>query len=200
MITEQNITDLNNTGYTIVKNVLNKTQCAALISDYNSDDHYRKKIMMERYRFGSGEYKYFRYPLPDMVAGIREKVYPFLVPVANSWMQALGLPTRYPATHAEFREICKTQSQDKPAVLILKYGKGGFNTLHQDLYGDVYFPMQIVLFLNQPGEDHTGGQFVMTEQIPRAQSKAIVLQPEQGNMLVFTTNYRPVKGSRDITA
>jgi uncharacterized protein len=189
-------TDLHEKGYAIVKNVLSKEQCVALIQDYNADNTYRKTITMERYRFGLGEYKYFQYPLPDLITGIREKVYEYLAPVANQWMEVLKINTRYPSTHAALRERCVAGGQEKPTILILKYGKGGFNTLHQDLYGDIYFPMQAVLFLNQPEEDYTGGEFVLTEQIPRAQSKANVLKPERGDMLIFTTNFRPVKGAK----
>jgi uncharacterized protein len=188
--------DLNNKGFAIIKNVLSKAECDQLIQDYNADDRYRKTITMERYRFGLGEYKYFRYPLPDLINNIRETVYPQLVPVANQWMALLNIDTRYPPTHPELKAICHDKGQTRPAILILKYGKDGFNTLHQDLYGEVYFPMQAVLFLNQPGADYTGGEFVLTEQVPRAQSKANVLQPERGDMLIFTTSFRPVKGSR----
>jgi hypothetical protein len=188
--------DLHEKGYTIVKNVLSKEQCETLIRDYNADNTYRKTISMERYRFGLGEYKYFQYPLPDLITDIREKVYKYLAPVANKWMEVLKIDTRYPENHAALKEQCAAAGQEKPTILILKYGKGGFNTLHQDLYGDIYFPMQAVLFLNQPEEDYTGGEFVLTEQIPRAQSKANVLKPERGDMLIFTTNFRPVKGSK----
>lgn len=193
---EQIATDLHEKGFAIVKNVLSKEQCETLIRDYNADNTYRKTISMERYRFGLGEYKYFQYPLPELITGIREKVYTYLAPVANKWMEVLKIDTRYPPTHEALKEQCAAAGQEKPTILILKYGKGGFNTLHQDLYGDIYFPMQAVLFLNQPEEDYTGGEFVLTEQIPRAQSKANVLKPERGDMLIFTTNFRPVKGSK----
>lgn len=185
--------DLHEKGFTIVKNVLSKEQCDTLIRDYNADDAYRKTITMERYRFGLGEYKYFRYPLPALISSLRAQTYEQLVAVANKWMEVLKIDTRYPDTHAAFRERCAAAGQDKPAVLMLKYGKDGFNTLHQDLYGDVYFPLQAVLFLN---DAYSGGEFVLTEQIPRAQSKATVLRPERGDMLIFTTSFRPVKGSK----
>jgi len=151
---------------------------------------------MERYRFGLGEYKYFQYPLTDLITEIRERIYKYLAPVANKWMEFLKIDTRYPDNHEALQKLCAAGGQELPTALILKYGKGGFNTLHQDLYGDIYFPMQAVLFLNQPEEDYTGGEFVLTEQIPRAQSKANVLKPERGDMLIFTTNFRPVKGSK----
>jgi hypothetical protein len=151
---------------------------------------------MERYRFGAGEYKYFSYPLPSLINDIRQTVYPHIAPIANKWMEVLHLDQRFPATHEALRKRCHDHKQVHPTVLILQYGKGGFNTLHQDLYGDIYFPMQLVLFLSEPGDDYTGGEFVLTEQIPRAQSKAIVLSPRRGDMLLFTTNFRPAKGSK----
>lgn len=151
---------------------------------------------MERYRFGLGEYKYYNYPLPDLIQKIRETIYPKLAPIANSWMKVLKIPTIFPDTHQELQELCHTNGQLKPTVLILKYGKGGYNTLHQDLYGDIFFPIQVVLFLNEPDVDYTGGEFVLTQQIPRAQSKAIVLKPKKGDMLIFTTNFRPEKGNK----
>jgi len=193
---QQAATDLNEHGYTLLRGMLTKEECDSLISDYQADDTYRKTIVMERYRFGKGEYKYFRYPLPGLITAIRETVYPFIAPVANKWMEVLNITQRYPDTHAALKEYCHANGQTKPTILILKYGKDGFNTLHQDLYGDIYFPMQLVVFLNQPGEDYNGGEFVLTEQIPRAQSKANVLQPQRGDMLIFTTNFRPVKGSK----
>ncbi|MBS1602391.1 MAG: 2OG-Fe(II) oxygenase [Bacteroidetes bacterium] len=188
--------DLHGNGHVVVPQVLTKEECSDLVLGYDKDNLYRKTISMQRYRFGSGEYKYFQYPLPALITTIRETVYPRLAPIANRWMEAAGVETRFPAAHEELRRRCNKKGQTKPTVLILKYGHGGFNTLHQDLYGEVYFPMQLVLFLNQPEKDYTGGEFVLTEQIPRAQSKAIVLQPGQGDMLLFTTSWRPVKGSR----
>ena len=151
---------------------------------------------MERYRFGLGEYKYFQYPLPGLVEDIRRSVYPHLAPVANRWMEALGEKRRYPPEHEALLQVCRDHGQDQPTILILQYGEGGFNTLHQDLYGEVYFPLQLVLFLNEPEEDYTGGEFVLMEQVPRAQSKANVLRPSRGDMLLFTTHSRPARGSR----
>lgn len=187
---------LHEKGYAVVKNVLTRQECETLIAAYNADNTYRKTIAMERYRFGLGEYKYFQYPLPDMVTAIRETVYPFIAPVANKWMEVLNIDKRFPPTHPELKALCHAHGQTKPTVLILKYGKDGFNTLHQDLYGNIFFPMQLVLFLNEPGEEYTGGEFVLTEAIPRAQSKANVIQPRRGDMLLFTTSFRPVKGNR----
>jgi len=188
--------DLHEQGYALIRDVLDQQACEELIASYNADRTYRKTITMERYRFGLGEYKYFQYPLPELITDIRETIYPFIAPVANQWMEALNIDKKFPGTHADMKKLCRDHGQTQPTILILKYGKGGFNTLHQDLYGDIYFPMQAVVFLNEPEEDYTGGEFVLTEQIPRAQSKANVLRPRRGDLLLFTTNFRPVKGSK----
>jgi uncharacterized protein len=187
---------LHNTGYALLPGVLNETECNQLIEQYNEASHYRKTIVMERYRFGLGEYKYFKYPLPGLLQDIRQTVYAKLVNVAITWMKALNIDQQYPPTHTAMQALCRKEGQIHPTVLILQYGAGGHNTLHQDLYGDLFFPIQLVLFLNEPGEDYTGGEFVLTQQIPRAQSKAIVLTPRKGDFLVFTTNFRPIKGSK----
>lgn len=193
----QEITEeMHEKGFAIIPEFLATEQCTKLIRDYDNADIYRKTVVMERYRFGLGEYKYFNYPLPNSIQSIRESVYPKLAPIANAWMKVLNIPTVFPDTHQELLNQCNENNQLKATVLILKYGISGYNTLHQDLYGDVYFPIQTVLFLNEPGEDFTGGEFVLTQQTPRAQSKAIVLRPKKGDMLIFTTNFRPVKGSK----
>jgi uncharacterized protein len=185
--------ELHDKGFVVVKNVLSKAQCDDLIGLYDANETFRKTISMERYRFGLGEYKYFNYPLPGVITQLREDVYAHIAPVANQWMKELGIDTAFPAQHKEMLKRCHNNKQIHPTVLILKYGPQGFNTLHQDLYGEVYFPMQIVFVLN---DQFSGGEFVITEQIPRAQSKANVLQPGRGDMLIFTTNFRPVKGSK----
>jgi len=187
---------MHNRGYAQIKNVLTKKECDELIKSYSAPDAYRKTISMERYRFGLGEYKYFQYPLPGLITEIRETVYSHIAPIANQWMQVLNTGESFPATHPALKKLCADHGQTMPTVLILKYGRGGFNTLHQDLYGEIYFPMQLVLFLNEPDEDYTGGEFVLTEQIPRAQSRACVIRPQRGDMLLFTTNFRPVKGKK----
>jgi uncharacterized protein len=187
---------LNGSGYAIIPAVLNVTACEQLSDQYTNPDLYRKTVSMERYRFGKGEYKYFRYPLPEIIQTIRESVYPYLAPVANGWMEVLKQDTRFPLSFTGIQASCHQRQQLLPTPLILRYAEGGFNTLHQDLYGEVFFPMQVVFVLNKPGIDFTGGEFVLTEQTPRAQSKAIVLTPQQGDMLIFTTQYRPVKGSK----
>jgi hypothetical protein len=187
---------INCTGYAVLNHVLKPQECHELKSVYDQNNLFRKTIVMERYRFGLGEYKYFNYPLPPIIEQLRQTVYPHLAPIANKWMEVLGIETRFPNAHDELLDLCHAHSQNRPTPLILRYGKGGYNTLHQDLYGDIFFPMQIVLFLDEPGQEYEGGEFVLVEQQPRAQSKAIVLKPRKGDILVFTTNFRPVKGSR----
>jgi len=192
-----NITEvMNKKGFAIIPKLLSDEQCETQKDLYNNTSAYRKTVVMERYRFGLGEYKYFNYPLPDIIQQIRTSIYPKLAPIANLWFKVLNIDNQFPLTHAELLKQCHDNNQHKATVLILKYGKGGFNTLHQDLYGDIYFPMQVVLFLNEPDKDFTGGEFVLTQQIPRAQSKAIVLKPKKGDLLIFTTNFKPEKGTK----
>ena len=179
-------------GYAVVKDVLSAKECDGLVKAYNEPDLYRKTISMERYRFGQGEYKYFSYPLPPLIQQLREQVYPQLAPIANDWMRVLKIPTVYPVEFEALQAICREHQQTQPTVLVLQYGRGGHNTLHQDLYGDFFFPFQLVVGLS---EDYTGGEFVLMEQRPRAQSKAIVLRPGKGDMVIFTTNFRPAKSA-----
>lgn len=187
---------LNEKGFSILPNVLSAEECRHLSGLYEDDYLYRSTINMQRYRFGKGEYKYFSYPLPPTVQSLREIFYTPLSSLANEWMDKLNTKITFPNHHRELVQQCKSKDQTRPTPLILRYEAGGFNTLHQDLYGEIYFPFQIVFVLSQAGKDHGGGEFVLTEQIPRAQSKAEVLQPNQGDALIFTTNFRPVKGSR----
>ena len=188
--------EMNEKGFALVPEFLSNGVCEQLIEGYNNTDAYRKTVVMERYRFGSGEYKYFDYPLPAILQTIRENLYPELAGIANTWMERLKLSHTFPYAHKELLKQCKDNDQLRATVLILKYGAGGYNTLHQDLYGKVYFPIQVVVFLNEPGVAYTGGEFVLVQQTPRAQSRAIVLNPGKGDMLVFTTNFRPLKGSK----
>lgn len=188
--------DMHQNGYAIIPNVLSDEQCEMLKADYDNSKLYRKTVVMARYRFGLGEYKYFNYPLPNIIQTIRTSIYPKLAPIANAWFKALKINTVFPLNHEELLKRCHENGQQKATVLILKYSKGGFNTLHQDLYGDIYFPIQIVFVLDKPDTNFTGGEFVMTKQIPRAQSKAIVLKPKKGDVLIFTTNFKPEKGSK----
>ncbi|MRN61462.1 MAG: prolyl 4-hydroxylase subunit alpha [Nitrosopumilales archaeon] len=188
--------EVNEKGYALVLQFLPNQYCEELIGEYDNSDLYRKTITMERHGFGLGEYKYFKYPLPDLIQTVRREIYPKLTPVANTWMRVLNIKRQLPDQFDEFQRLCHDNNQTKPTVLILKYGKGGHNTLHQDLYGNIFFPFQLVLFLNEPDDDYTGGEFVLTQHTPRAQSKAIVLRPSKGDMLILTTNFRPVKGSK----
>jgi len=183
-------------GFARIKNFLSDDQCAGLIRNYTDDKLYRNTIDMKRYRFGEGQYKYFNYPLPDIIQKIRTELYEPLAVIANDWNEKLAIDIRYPKTHGEFVEICHNHNQLRPTPLILRYGPGGHNTLHQDLYGDIYFPFQVVFMLTQKGVDYEGGEFVLTEQVPRAQSIARVVQADKGDAVVFTTNFRPVSGSR----
>jgi len=187
---------LNNKGYAHLPAILSPEECIDLQKKYSDVALYRNVINMQRYRFGKGEYKYFNYPLPGLVQTLRESFYPPLAVIANAWMKQLDISISYPEKHNELIQYCHQQNQVRPTPLILRYEPGGHNTLHQDLYGEVYFPFQIVFVLTQKGRDHEGGELVLTEQVPRAQSKAEVIQPDQGDAVIFTTNFRPVKGTR----
>lgn len=193
---QKTVNALDEKGYCQIPEFLSGSECQQLVDGYNSKNGYRKVVVMERYRFGLGEYKYFDYPLPDLIQTLRENIYPHLVPIANLWMNKLNITKQFPPTLQDLQTECHASHQFKPTPLILKYGQGGFNTLHQDLYGDIYFPFQVAIFLNEPEIDYSGGEFVLTQQIPRAQSKAIVLRPKQGSMMIFTTNFRPLRGTR----
>ena len=190
------VAKMHKNGYAIVPDFLSDKHCENLIGVYDNTQGYRKKVIMERYRFGFGEYKYFDYPLPDIVQALRENLYPPLASIANSWMQMLRINQSFPKSFEKLQAECHSNNQLKPTPLLLKYGIGGFNTLHQDLYGEVYFPLQTVFMLNEPNIDYTGGELVLTQQTPRAQSKAIVLTPQKGDMVILTTNFKPVKGAR----
>lgn len=187
---------MHKNGYALLPGVLSEQACAELQAGYEQASLFRKTVSMERYRFGAGEYKYYQYPLPDLIQSIRSQIYPYLATIANDWFRALHIDRQFPLTHEALLAECKVEQQEKATVLILRYGKGGFNTLHQDLYGAVYFPIQIVFVLSEPEVDFTGGEFVLTQQVPRAQSKAIVLKPGKGDVLMFTTNFKPEKGSK----
>jgi hypothetical protein len=187
---------LNTRGFAVVEKFLSDDQCADLIKNYSNDQLYRSTIDMKRYRFGEGQYRYFNYPLPPVIQQIRTSLYPQLAELANEWHDRLSIDLKYPATHQEFIEDCRKHGQLRPTPLILRYGPGGHNTLHQDLYGDVYFPFQVVFMLTQKGVDHEGGELVLVEQVPRAQSVARVVNADKGDAVIFTTNFRPVSGTR----
>ena len=183
-------------GYARLPGVLTTTECESLVAMYGDETRFRSRIDMARHRFGVGDYKYFAAPLPGLVASLRTELYPPLASIANRWMEALASDERYPATLDDFLVRCAARGQTKPTPLLLHYERGGYNCLHQDIYGDVAFPLQVVLFLSRPGADYTGGEFLLVEQRPRAQSAGEVIAGEQGELLVFTTRIRPAASSR----
>jgi len=187
---------LEQRGNEVLKGLLTPEECDALSGLYPEDAHFRSRIVMERYSFGRGEYKYFEYPLPGTVSELRTALYPRLEPVANRWNQHLGMPVRYPKPHSEFIARCHKAGQQKPTPLLLKYGPGDFNCLHQDLYGEHVFPIQVTVLLSAPDRDFTGGEFVLTEQRPRMQSRVEVVSLGKGDAVAFAVNYRPVEGKR----
>jgi len=176
--------------------ILSAAECEHLRALNTEDALFRARIQMERFRFGVGSYGYFAEPLPELVSELRAAAYPHLAPVANEWMERLGLSKRYPDDLAAYLATCHEAGQTRPTPLLLHYRAGGYNCLHQDLYGEEAFPFQIVIQLSKPGEEFTGGEFLMVEQRPRAQSVGSAVQPGQGEMVVFTTRYRPIQGSR----
>jgi len=178
--------------------LLTPAECRAISGLYASDAPFRSRIVMARHGFGRGEYKYFAYPLPPLVAPLRTALYPPLAAIANRWNAQLGLPVRYPAEHAEYLARCHAAGQAKPTPLLLQYGAGDYNCLHQDLYGEHVFPLQVAILLSSPGSDFTGGEFVLTEQRPRMQSRAEVVPLSQGEGVVFPVHHRPVQGTRGV--
>jgi hypothetical protein len=192
--TEQSLSER---GYAVTAPILSPDECASLAALYNDASRFRNHVIMERYRFGIGDYKYFANPLPELVAELRSGAYPHLAEVANHWAEVLGeSASPCPREHAAFLKICHKAGQTKPTPLMLHYEAGGYNCLHQDLYGEVSFPLQMVFLLGQQGRDWEGGEFILVEQQPRAQSKPEVVLADQGQAIIFTTRYRPVKGSR----
>lgn len=188
--------ELDTHGYAIIKDLLTPHACDALAALYARDILFRSRVVMSRHGFGRGEYKYFGYPLPDLIERLRGALYPHLVPVANHWNQSMGIDTRYPARHADFLKRCHAAGQIRPTPLILQYGPDDYNCLHQDLYGVHVFPLQVAILLSEPGRDFTGGEFVLTEQRPRMQSRAEVVPLHKGDAVVFAVNQRPVQGTR----
>jgi uncharacterized protein len=188
---------LSSSGYALTGPLLAPGECTQLVSLYSDAANFRSQIVMERYRFGKGDYKYLRYPLPPVVQQLRESTYPHLARVANLWRTQLGeRGAPFPEDHQEFLKRCKEAGQKLPTPLMLHYEEGGYNCLHQDLYGEIAFPMQLVVMLGQQGEHWDGGEFILVENVPRAQSRAEVITAPRGHGIVFTTRYRPVKGSR----
>jgi hypothetical protein len=188
---------LDDRGYAPIPGVLAEKTCEKIAGYYAEDNRFRSRIEMSRYAFGRGEYKYFAYPLPGIVQQLRSSIYPHLAALANRWAERLGRKTdSFPQTLAEFLERCHRAGQKRPTPLLLKYGAGDFNCLHQDLYGEIVFPFQITFFLSQHGRDFEGGEFVLAEQQPRRQSRVEVLSPEQGAAIIFSVHHRPVRGTR----
>ncbi len=183
-------------GFARLPPLLSPQECADLGAMYEVREHFRNRVEMARFRFGLGEYKYFATPLPPIVAELRASLYPRVVPVANDWMKALRIRASYPETLDDFLDQCHRRGQTKPTPLLLRYEAGGYNCMHQDLYGEIAFPLQFTFMLSRYGEDYTGGEFLLLEQRPRAQSRCDAITLEPGAAIVFATRYRPVKGSR----
>ena len=190
--------ELDANGAAVLPGVLPPDQCSTLAASYVRDELFRSRVMMARHGFGRGEYKYFNYALPEPIASLRTALYPPLAEIANRWNEAIGVEVRYPPEHAEYLERCHRAGQTKATPLLLKYGEGDFNCLHQDLYGEHVFPLQATFLLSEPGHDFTGGEFVLTEQRPRMQSRANVVPLGIGDGVVFAVHHRPVRGTRGI--
>lgn len=188
--------NLDADGHAVLPGFFKAADCAALIAGYEDDQRYRSRVVMERHGFGRGEYKYFSYPLPPIIAEHRTALYPHLAPIANRWNAAMGLETRYPEGHADFLSACHQAGQLRPTPLILRYNPGDYNCLHQDLYGALAFPLQLAILLSQPGDDFDGGAFVLTEQRPRQQSRPMVVPLQRGDAVLFAVHHRPVAGTR----
>ncbi len=188
--------DLDAQGWAVLTHLLSASECEAVGGLFERDEGFRKRVDMARHGYGQGLYKYFAYPLPRRLQDLRTALYPRLAPIANAWHERLGLPVRFPADHAAFLERCHQGGQGRPTPLVLQYGPGDYNRLHQDLYGHHVFPLQAAILLSRPGIDFEGGEFVLTEQRARMQSRAHVVPLTQGDAVIFAVNSRPVRGSR----
>jgi hypothetical protein len=187
---------LDRDGYAVLPALLDPTRCAALAALYDQAAAFRSRVVMARHGYGQGEYKYLAYPLPPVVQELRERLYPRLAPVANGWQRRLALPEKFTETLDAYLKLCHAGGQTRPTPLILKYGPGDYNCLHQDLYGELVFPLQATVLLSRPGADFAGGEFLLVEQRPRRQSKGEVVALRQGDAVVFPVNHRPVTGAR----
>jgi uncharacterized protein len=188
--------DLDAQGWAVCARLLTAAECGATMGLYEQDSAFRSRVVMARHGFGRGEYRYFSYPLPPLVQRLRTALYPPLAPIANRWHQRMGIDARFPADHAAFLDRCHQAGQGRPTPLLLRYGTGDYNCLHQDLYGEHVFPLQAAVLLSAPGADFDGGEFVLTEQRPRLQSRASVVPLGQGDAVIFAVNSRPVSGTR----
>lgn len=188
--------ELSGAGYTLVKNVLSSRECAELRALYDEQGCFRSRVVMARHNFGQGEYQYFAYPLPSLIDELRHALYEHLAPIANIWNERLAREQRYPGHLDQFLAQCHDAGQQRPTPLLLKYGEGDYNRLHQDLYGATQFPLQATLLLSEPGRDFTGGEFVLVESAPRSQSRAEIVPLAQGDIVIFAVNARPVPSSR----
>ena len=187
---------LDERGAAILPSLLTPEECRGIASLYSDDSRFRSRIVMARHGYGKGEYKYFSYPLPAAIGSLRTALYPHLAPVANEWSERMRIDARYPARHKDFLRLCHAAGQTRPTPLVLQYGPGDYNALHQDLYGDLAFPLQVAVLLSEPGTDFTGGEFVLTEQRPRMQSRAEVVPLRQGDAVAFAVHHRPVQGTK----
>jgi len=187
---------LDQDGHAVIRSLLSHKACDGVSALYRRSELFRSHVSMARHGFGQGEYQYFAYPLPDLVARLRNELYPRLVPIANRWHEHMGLTVRFPESHQDFLQRCHATGQVRPTPLLLQYGPQDYNCLHQDLYGEHVFPLQVAILLSDPQEDFTGGEFVMTEQRPRMQSRPMVIDLHKGDGLIFAVNQRPVKGAR----
>lgn len=185
-------------GWATLEGMLSPAECNAIAGLYEQRGRFRSHVIMARHGFGRGEYKYFSYPLPDIIADLRTGIYPRLTPIANRWNEAMGIDIRYPAEHAEFLARCHAAGQARSTPLLLQYGADDYNCLHQDLYGEHVFPFQVAFLLSQPGKDFTGGEFVLTEQRPRMQTRVEVVPLRQGDGVIFAVHHRPVQGTRGV--
>ncbi len=190
--------ELDAEGSAVIEHLLSADECDTLTELYPKDDCFRSRVVMERQGFGRGEYRYFKYPLPELIRSLRTSIYPCLAPIGNRWNKAMGIDVQYPAEHAGFLDRCHKAGQAKPTPLLLQYGAGDYNCLHQDLYGEHVFPLQLAILLSEPQKDFTGGEFVMTEQRPRMQSRPTVVPLHQGDGVVFAVCQRPVRGARGL--
>jgi hypothetical protein len=193
---ERVASNLDAQGSAIIERLLKPAQCERLAALYRSEALFRSRVVMALHGFGRGEYKYFGYPLPGVVGGLRTTFYSRLVPIANRWNAAMRIDVRFPDTHAQFIQRCHAAGQVRPTPLLLRYGTDDYNCLHQDLYGEHVFPLQVAILLSEPGRDFTGGEFVITEQRPRMQSRPDVVPLQQGDAVVFAVHHRPVQGTR----